>query len=132
MLYFFLVRYVRRTNNNNNILIGVVVFILFYIIILRLLLEEVYKLREDFFIKKQGPFRLLCMRVYWDLLPRMVYFINNKSKKKRVLRVFKKRGGRVVLLKETGVIPKPTLFFGRTSFLIIGKIKNKYELLRSI
>ena len=52
--------------------------------ILCLFLEEVYKTeRRFFFIKKRGPFSLLCMRMYWDLLPRMVYFINKKSKKKK-------------------------------------------------
>ena len=46
-------------------------------------------------IKKRGPSSLLCMRMYWDLLPRMVYFKNNKSKKKIVLFRFfcKNRGG---------------------------------------
>ena len=44
------------------------------------------------------------MMVYWDLLPRMVYFINHKSKKKKEasLGFFykkKKGGGEVVLLK---------------------------------
>jgi len=30
------------------------------------------------YIKKRGPFSLLCVRVYWELLPRIVYFIINK------------------------------------------------------
>ena len=43
------------------------------------------------------------MRVYWDHLPRMVYFINNIAKKKESsfgLFFTKKKGGGVILLKE--------------------------------
>ena len=72
--------------------------------ILCLLLEVEYKTKRRFFIKKRGPFSLWCMRVYWDLLPRMVYFIINKSKKKESSLGFfykKKKGGGVVLLKNT-------------------------------
>ena len=59
-----------------------------------------------FLSKSKEPFSLLCMRVYWDLLPRIIYFIIDKSKKKEFFLQEQKGGGRGSE-RKTGVIPKP-------------------------
>ena len=80
----FLLRYILKTNNNDNIEVVCFILFIFNIIKYPYFWRKYIKLREDIFIKKQGPFSLMYEGVQGSIALDCILIIN-KSKEKSVL-----------------------------------------------